>query len=442
MPLHIMLTVEIGFRHSCERRSRPGWEGAVARSGTHAQGTSGDLGGPAFRDELALKQNQYPLPTQRASSPEHRYQPLPRGQHACIPNRRSSISPIPNLAAFCSPAFALPHFCGVRRPMVFFGRAPAAPAPPPPRDGTLFACLAAAGLGAALLLVLRRRASASKKSSTAAHAAISVPPLRGWKSSPGISKALVPSRTNVRAGPWPVPLYKYSELFAPAGGLGSDGAPVPGVIVMHGWCFEEPFTKSTAGAVTSLIMTGKTGQLVSWDYTRGLCEALAKEGYAVLMIGLRDDDEEVLLADFPEMDEDKKALLKQSNGGIANCWPAKYYAKALNAAIDHLVYAAQKFHGVLVDEAKIGLLMMHQLRGEDRPRRTLNGRGGRPVRSGRRCVRGGSRDDNKRRTVNVDSTGLVRLSRWQTVWTASPASHHSTPRSDPSSRPWTTARSS
>jgi len=70
---------------------------------------------------------------------------------------------------------------------------------------------------------------------------------------------------------------------------------------------------------------------------------------------LRDDDEEVLLADYPELDESVKAAVRKF-GGIGNAWPAKYYAKVLNAAIDHLVYAAHKFHGVTVDEAKIGLV--------------------------------------------------------------------------------------
>ncbi len=158
-----------------------------------------------------------------------------------------------------------------------------------------------------------------------------------------------PPTLPVYTGSWPPPPYKYSKLFPPKNPNAKE--PVPGVVMVHGMVNEAPVITKVANFMTS----GRTELVLSWEYLASLAEEIAEQGVAVLMIGMRDDVDEVLMAEHDSLNEATKRTIR-SFGGMRNATPAKQYARALMAGLDHLIYAAPRFHGVTIDQSRLGLV--------------------------------------------------------------------------------------
>jgi hypothetical protein len=98
--------------------------------------------------------------------------------------------------------------------------------------------------------------------------------------------------------------------------------------MVHGMCFE-----SEALGDVGMLKEGLTGYRMSWDYMQFMAREVAKDGTAVLVIGMPDNDREVLLRDYPDLGQHQKDMMLLST--VTNQWPACYYAKVLHAAHAH-----------------------------------------------------------------------------------------------------------
>jgi dienelactone hydrolase len=150
-------------------------------------------------------------------------------------------------------------------------------------------------------------------------------------------------------GPFPPTLYKASKLFAPTNPKG-DG-PHPAVILVHGSVFESDLLADVVAGLT----VGATGYHFEWDQMAYLAREVAKQGVICFMIGMPSNDAEVMLADYPDLSEEKKKAISAA-GKIGNGWSGRYYAKALDAAIDHLIALSPQKLGLQVDPGRIGLV--------------------------------------------------------------------------------------
>ena len=126
---------------------------------------------------------------------------------------------------------------------------------------------------------------------------------------------------------------KGSKLFCPPNV--NAGSTVPAVVVAHG-CGVEGWV---GDLVLDLLIAKKDW---TWTYNTALSTALAEQGFAVLMIGMPDHDEQKY--ESPDV-----------MAALMNAWPAADYSRFLSAAIDHLCKVAPE-NGVTVDKKRIGLV--------------------------------------------------------------------------------------
>ena len=136
---------------------------------------------------------------------------------------------------------------------------------------------------------------------------------------------------------WPdgEPAARGSWLYCPPN---KTGKPMPAAVVVHGAC-----SASGVGQLFFDIVLDVGRDLDSfWTGMEDVAQAIAEQGFVVLMVGMPDHDEK----NYPD---------KIKSGGMLNGWPAVDYARFLSAAIDHMIEVAPK-HGVTVDEKKIGLV--------------------------------------------------------------------------------------
>ena len=126
---------------------------------------------------------------------------------------------------------------------------------------------------------------------------------------------------------------KASRLYAPGAGSAS---PSPAVVMVHGSCSEIGETNKIIAGALGL----SEGFNLQWFYMENVAEWVAGQGYAVLMIGLSDDD--------------GAGYADGANGVVDNSWPSAAYSKFLLAAIDHLAGSAAKAN-VPVDASRVAL---------------------------------------------------------------------------------------
>ena len=151
-------------------------------------------------------------------------------------------------------------------------------------------------------------------------------------------------------GAYPRPLFKASKLFAPPKASAEDGGPLPAMILVHGSEFE---SEMVADAIVALAFS-KTGLRADWQYMTYLAREVAKQGVICMVIGLPDNDAEVMLEDFPDLSEEKKKAIR-TGGMLTNNWSGNYYSKALSAAIDHLIAVSPKHLGLQVDTERVAI---------------------------------------------------------------------------------------
>mmetsp|Transcript_7790 Transcript_7790/g.20058 ORF Transcript_7790/g.20058 Transcript_7790/m.20058 type:complete len:345 (-) Transcript_7790:176-1210(-) len=151
--------------------------------------------------------------------------------------------------------------------------------------------------------------------------------------------------TEVSTGSYPVPLYKDSKLFAPTN---HQPGPVPALVITHGQCAELDFVGDMLFG-----LAGLKNVRTDWQMMQHVAREIAAQGVIVLMIGMPDDDGAVLKRDFPNMSEAQLARI--GTLGVLNEWPAIYFAKAFNAAIDHVCSISPKELGLEVDKQRIGI---------------------------------------------------------------------------------------
>lgn len=149
-------------------------------------------------------------------------------------------------------------------------------------------------------------------------------------------------------GSYPIVQYKDSRLFAPTNHNAT--GPVPAVVIVHGMCGETEFK----GDLAFRFGFGLRGLRSDWQQMQYVAREIAKQGVVVLMIGMPDNDKEVCGAKFPNLSKEQKKCMELQ--GILNMWPACFYSKALNAAIDHVCIAAPEHLGLEIDQARIGLV--------------------------------------------------------------------------------------
>ena len=94
--------------------------------------------------------------------------------------------------------------------------------------------------------------------------------------------------------------------------------------MVHGSCSENGETNKILAGALGL----SEGFNLQWFYMENVAEWVAGQGYAVLMIGLSDDD--------------GAGYADGANGVVDNSWPSAAYSKFLLAAIDHLAGSAAK----------------------------------------------------------------------------------------------------
>jgi len=91
------------------------------------------------------------------------------------------------------------------------------------------------------------------------------------------------------------PAGKASRLYLPPTNSTADGGPIPGVVMVHGFCTESWL----AGVATSAGLVGSL-EALDWTCMAALAEAVAAQGVAVLMVGLHDGDELLIPYIFQE----------------------------------------------------------------------------------------------------------------------------------------------
>ena len=130
------------------------------------------------------------------------------------------------------------------------------------------------------------------------------------------------------------PAGKASRLYLPPTNSTADGGPIPGVVMVHGFCTESWL----AGVATSAGLVGSL-EALDWTCMAALAEAVAAQGVAVLMVGLHDGDEQL----HPE--------LEGMQASLVNTWTQADYAKFLRAGIDHFSNVCS-----WIDKKRIGLV--------------------------------------------------------------------------------------
>ena len=118
---------------------------------------------------------------------------------------------------------------------------------------------------------------------------------------------------------------KASRLLAPKA---PGRAPLPAVVLVHG----SVAAGWLGGVLVANLGFGKRGCL-DWTYTQALAEEVAALGFAVLMVGLPDDDDKLMdrykrWGAAPNVTEEDIKMAK-----VANSWPARSYSSVIHAAI-------------------------------------------------------------------------------------------------------------
>ena len=148
-------------------------------------------------------------------------------------------------------------------------------------------------------------------------------------------------------------LYSHSLLCAPPN-FGDLGASLSAMVMVHGFCFQAELQCDIAGMALSV-----TRRRLDWKCLAFLVREVAKQGVAVLTIDMHDNDLEVLCADFPDLSQAQKDLVRGVGIGtswLGNGWPATYYTRAIDAAIDHVREACSQKLRLEIDANRVGLL--------------------------------------------------------------------------------------